>query len=92
MNKKETMTGKQTEEIETRNKGWMNWRCCLYFDLLNCKSFANDLPIIYQSYFFVMLLIICQSFTNLVPFDYQWFSNAIFMLLKLPIVYQSFAN
>ena len=37
-------------------------------------------------------MLIIWSFANLLPVDYQWFTNAIFMLLSLPIVYQSFAN
>ena len=55
---------------------YLNWRYCLYFNLVYWKSFADDLLIIYtwmncQSYFLVMLLINYQSFTNLIPVDYQ---------------------
>ena len=56
--------------------------------LITYPLFTNNLPILISS----LLLIICQSFTNLLPMDYQLFTNAIFLLLSLPIVYQSFAN
>ena len=57
--------------------------------LMIYQSFTNHLPI-YQ--FLVILLITCQSFTNLLPTNYQLFSNAIFVLLTLPFVYESIAN
>ena len=56
--------------------------------LITCQLFTNNLPILISS----LLLIICQSFTNLLPMDYQLFTNVIFLLLSLLIVYQSFAN
>ena len=92
---------------QKRDKDWqINWRkrnlqqtsekwntdVCLRFNFVYWKSFANDLSIIYQSLFLVILLIINQSFINLLSIDYQWFTNAIFMLLSLLIVCQSFAN
>ena len=53
----------------------------------------NHLPIIFTNPNFFLY---CQSFVSYLPIfyqmDYQWFTNVIFVLLTLPIVYQSFPN
>ena len=56
--------------------------------LIIYQSFTNNLLILLSCYIANHLPVIYQSSTN----GLQWFTNAIFMLLSLPFLYQSFSN
>ena len=80
---------KKTSGKKTRDAIYISIRYIKYYLLMIYQSFINDLPILIFCYMFLNM---SQSLANLLSIDYQWFTNVIFKLLSLPIVYQSYAN